>query len=402
MKICLLSPLYDPWLVGGAENYIIRLANALAQNNEVVIITTKGPEPRTKSSNQNPKIIEIDAHNVESLYKILTVPSVNIIKKSLWHLFDIWNFSTYNSLKKILQKEKPDLIHTNGIKGLSASVLSIIKNLGLPHVHTLHDYELISRWAALYRQHATITDFNFLDRIYINYMKKISSHIDTVISPSNFVMNFHTKLGFFDNSKKYVVPNCVDIINDDEPKKKLSKDFLFIGNIAENKGVHVAVQAFKNLKNKNLKLHIVGKGPYLEHIRKLVDANVQIICHGFVNEQDLEKIKTKCSYVIMPSIWYENFPLVVYEVMSAGFPVLASKIGGLPEIVIDDYNGLLFEPGDVNALTNQIEKISNNEELFLKLSKNAVASAKKFTMKDHLSKIIEIYHDTINSKKSSY
>lgn len=401
MKICLISPLYEPWLIGGAENYIVRLSNELVKNNQVVVITLRGPKPRTNFVKINPKIIEMDVCNVELLYNILSKSSVGILKKSLWHLLDIWNFSSYKSMQKILQQEKPDIVHINGIKGLSSSVISVIKNLGLPHVLTLHDYELISRWAALYRQHAPITNFNFLDRIYINYMKRISSYIDTVISPSKFVMNFHTKLGFFKNSKKIVVPNGVDIINEMNPKTKLSGDFLFIGNIMENKGVHVAIQAFKKLKNKNLKLHIVGKGPYLDNIKKIIDKNDPIKCHGFVNELELEKFKKNCSYAIIPSIWYENFPLVVYEVMSNGLPVLASKIGGLPELVIDGHNGFLFEPGNVNSLSKLIDNKSQNEELFLKLSKNSITSAQKFTMKDHLCKILEIYQDTINSKKSS-
>lgn len=395
LKICLITPLFEPWLVGGAENYVIQLAYELVKHHKVVVVTTVGPQVRKPNDSQIIKTIEFSPKNIESLYKILTERSIRQSKKALWHLLDIWNLTTYKSLKKILKEEKPEIVHTNGIKGLSASTFSAIASLKIKHVHTLHDYELISRWAALFRNHKPISNFNFFDSIYIKYMKRISSKVDVVISPSNFVMNFHTKLGFFKNSKKYVIPNGINVETKLNAKESLNSEFLFIGHITENKGPQVLVNAFKKLKNSEAKLHIIGKGPYLEFIKKISKDDQRIFCHGFVEKEKLEEIFDRCSYVTVPSIWYENHPLVLNEVMARGLPVIASKIGGIPEIVKDGYNGFLFEPGDSSSLGDIIGKAIQDKKLFKKLSKNALTTAKTLSFSKHLSSLRKIYENEV-------
>src|SRR2546425_1407721 len=245
MKICLIAPLFDPWNIGGAEKYVNTLAQELAKHHEIVVITTAGPTPRKDGkSGHNLKIIEIEPKNIYSLYfACQNLDSIPLAKKLLWHLFSIWNLSSFIQIKKILRIEKPDLVHTNGIQALSGSVFSVIKQLRIPHVHTLHDYEFISPLVNLYRGGRPITRFNLLERLYAIYMRKMSSSLDAVISPSQFTMDLHTKLGFFRNSKHFVVPHGITLENGTIKKQNATREFLFIGRIAEDKGAQIAVNA---------------------------------------------------------------------------------------------------------------------------------------------------------------
>ena len=120
MKICLIAPLFDPWNIGGAEKYAKTLAFELSKKNEVVVITSEGHSKRKKQQSiENPKIIEIKPTNVSTLYEMITHQnSVGIGKKLIWNFSDIWNISSYIKIKDILKKEKPDIVHTNGVKGL--------------------------------------------------------------------------------------------------------------------------------------------------------------------------------------------------------------------------------------------------------------------------------------------
>src|SRR5438132_2292176 len=117
MKICLIAPLFDPWLVGGAEKYAKTLAEKLSENHQVIVITITLPTPRKQTqSNNNLKVIEINPGNISTLYDLISdSASIGSIKKMMWHLFDLWNLSSYLKIKKILKDEKPDVIHTNGI-----------------------------------------------------------------------------------------------------------------------------------------------------------------------------------------------------------------------------------------------------------------------------------------------
>lgn len=399
MKICLIAPLFDPWLVGGAERYAKTLAERLSEKHDVTVITLQGPTKRkVLQINKNLRIIEIKSYNVSQLYDlILNDDTTSFIKKTIWHLFDTWNILQYFKIKKILKKIRPDIIHTNGMKGFSPSLLYLLSQLKIPHIHTIHDYEFLSRWTGLYRNEKPITQFNLLDNLYISFLRTLSSNIDAVISPSRFTLLLHEKHGYFLNSKKYIIPNGTKIMIN-KPKKKFNPEFLFLGQITSNKGPHIAVNAFKQIKNNDVKLHIVGRGPFLEKLKIIAANDMRIKFHGFISDEELENIFSRSSYVIMPSLWFENFPLVINQVMSHGIPVIASNIGGIPELVKNSYNGFLFEPGNVESLKKIIEAIIRDSSSFSVLSQNAFESSKKFTMEDQMESIFKIYSSVIKHR----
>ncbi|MGH9878745.1 MAG: glycosyltransferase, partial [Nitrososphaerales archaeon] len=271
MKICLITPLFEPWLVGGAEKYVSTLADQLSATNDVTVVTTTGPRKREVGvSNRNLRLIELTINNVASLYDILKSSSnVSMLRRAIWHLLDVWNASCYKQIRRVLETEKPNIVHTNGIKGLSASVFTAIKRSGIPHVHTLHDYELISRWSSLFRSGTVMSSFNMLDKSYISCMRSLSSHVNGVISPSQFILDFHTKLGYFRKSEKYVIPNGISLNAGAVAKSRMSKEFLCIGQIAKHKGIQVAIEAFRKINDNEATLHIVGNGDYISTIREL-------------------------------------------------------------------------------------------------------------------------------------
>ncbi len=260
MKVCFITPLFDPWNIGGAEKYINILVNFFSKNHNVVVITTQGPLKRDlKKTNSNFKIIELKSSNIISYYSILkNDQDINSVRKFFWNVLDLWNISHYYQIQKILETEKPDIVHINGITGLSSSVFSALKKLKIPHVLTLHDYELISRWSTLFRNGKPITEFNMLEKIYIKFMKHFSSSISGVISPSQFVMDYHTKLGFFEKSCKHVIPHGTEFNTRATPKERMKKEFIFLGRLTQQKGPHIAIHAIKKVNDNDLKLHVVG------------------------------------------------------------------------------------------------------------------------------------------------
>jgi glycosyltransferase involved in cell wall biosynthesis len=400
MKICLVSNLFEPWNLGGAEKHVAALALELAKAHQVIVITTTGPKPRAENqSSSNPRIIEIKPNNIMSRYeKVANSSSNGAAKTLLWHLLELWDLSSYKQMKKILHHEKPDIVHSHNIRGLSISCFGAIKQNKIPHIHTLHDYELISPWSALYRTHKPISKFHFFDRLFVGYMRKMSSSVDSVISPSKFVMDFFSKMGFFKNSKKFVVPHGT-ISCSANPKKNFGKEFLFIGRITEEKGVQVAIEAFKKIKDGNVKLNIVGNGPYLDKLKQIAWGDKRIIFHGFVgNSSSLEEVFNRSSYAVVPSLWYENFPLVINEVRARGLPVLASKIGGIPELVKDGHDGFFFEAGNADSLYSLLENLTKDTDMLPKLSENAIEMSKRFSIEEQTKTILNIYTDAMQQR----
>jgi len=343
--------------------------------------------------NSNLRIIELKQNNINSLYSIATKhPGVGKFRRYLWYFIDTFCFISYSRIKKILEKEKPDIVHINGIRGFSSFVFSALKKAKIPHVITLHDYGLIYPWSEISIDENTDFHFSRLERFYMNYMKAKSSKINAVISPSQYMLDFTVKMGFFKNSKKHVVPNGLKLREHTKAKEGYGKEFVFLGRIDKNKGLHIAVEAFKKIKKNDIKLHIVGKGPYLETVKKTVQGDDRIIFHGYLEDDEINQIFERCSYGIIPSIWPEPFGLVINEFMNNGLPVIGSNIGAIPELIKDGHNGFLFNPGDTNSLQKIIEKVIPDGKILNELSKNAIESSKKFSIEGQLKSLLEIYN----------
>jgi len=395
MKVCFIAPLFKPWSLGGAEKYIEILAEEFSKNNDVFIITTQGPKPR-KEQNTNYRIIELDkTHSIDLYSFISNQTSIGKIKKILWYLNDIWSLSVFNQIKSILKKEKPDIIHINGFQGLSSSLFSALKRNDIPHVHTLHNYELFSHWATMYRHGKPITKFHLLDRLYLTFMRNISSNITAVISPSKFVMDLVQNNGFFHKSKKFVIQHGIDNTKKIKAKLESSDEFLYFGRLDEPKGIQVAIEAFRKNLSKDIKLHIAGSGPYENELKNFANGDQRIIFHGYLEKEKLELLINQCSYLIVPSIWYEPFGLVIIESLNRGMPVIASKIGAIPEIITNEYNGFLFEPGDSYSLSNIITKTIGDHKLLTRLSQNALDSSMNYPIESVFKSVMEIYQSLI-------
>ncbi|MCX7998713.1 MAG: glycosyltransferase, partial [Leptospiraceae bacterium] len=141
MKICFISSLYPPFILGGAEIIVKKEAEQLAKRGHEVLVITTSPNRKNYEEELNGvKIYRISPLNIYPMFNHQEKP---MFIKPIWHLIDLWNPSSYFLTKKILNKEKPDVVHINNFKGLSLSVFSAVKSLKLPFIFTIHDYSLI-------------------------------------------------------------------------------------------------------------------------------------------------------------------------------------------------------------------------------------------------------------------
>jgi glycosyltransferase involved in cell wall biosynthesis len=144
----------------------------------------------------------------------------------------------------------------------------------------------------------------------------------------------------------------------------------FIGQLIEEKGVHVLLDVIHRLSKKHddIIFVIVGAGMLESHIRRFIKqtGNSRIMFLG--QRDDIEVITKICDLVVVPSIWEEAFGLVIAEASACGIPVIGSRIGGIPEVIINGKTGLLTTPGDVNELAEAIGRLLTDGELYKRLS----------------------------------
>jgi len=387
MKICLISNLYPPNVLGGAEVSVKKVSEELAKRgHEVIVITTPFNENKIDVINRV-KIYEIDPLNI---YRVYEHPHKSVLLKPLWHIIDLWNPYDNSIITKILKTENPDIVHIHNFKGLSISSFASAKKLNIPIVFTAHDYSLICMRANLLNSSGKICENPAaLCKVYNHIQKQlVKNKPDLLVSPSQFVIDKLTSNGLFENVKHKKIPLGIELNRNQKVEKNYSPvDILYAGNLGEHKGVHILLNAFMQIKNDNIRLHIVGKGDCEEKLKIMVKNDNRIIFHGFLEGKKLSQMYERANLTVVPSIWYDNSPMVIYESFSCRTPVIGSKIGGIPELIEDGFNGYLFEAGNVNELQQLLENLIDSPETLKKLEQGTYESVQRYTMDNHIKQL---------------
>ncbi len=171
----------------------------------------------------------------------------------------------------------------------------------------------------------------------------------------------------------------------------------------ENKGVDVLLKAFALLNNNTLPLKLVGEGEKFHQYKNMAEnlgiaSKVQWL--GYQSGTDLDNLYRECRVLINPSQLNETFGLTCIEAFSKGRPVIASRIGALEEVVDQEGNGLLCQPGDPNDLALMMEKLSNGTVDPLQLGLNGYKKVKeKLNQENHYNALLDIYNEVVGSNE---
>ena len=137
----------------------------------------------------------------------------------------------------------------------------------------------------------------------------------------------------------------------------------FVGRVSPEKGISTLLKVAK--ENPHIPFKLAGAHHRMPELPQTAPSNVQIL--GHLNPLKLKSFYASCRLTVVPSLWFEAFPLVLVEAMMHGKAVVCSRIGGLPEIVEDGVTGLLFEPGNANDLAEKILYLWERPELAVKM-----------------------------------
>jgi len=235
-----------------------------------------------------------------------------------------------------------------------------------------------------------------------NLMRQMLNEADVIISPSKFL-----RKKFID----FAMPS-EDIIylKYGVNKKFLSKfkkgaleriRFGYVGTIIRHKGVRLLMDAFNKIKNEKVELNIFGEGydSYFQKIMVKIKKDERIKYMGPFEYKNAVEVYSQIDVLVVPSIWYENAPLVIQEAFCTKTPVIASDIGGIPELVVNMRNGLLFKNGDVKSLLSQMCKVIDNPLLIKKFQKN-IEDMK--TIEKNAEELEGIYRHCISKKHKTY
>ena len=386
MKICLIHSLYQPYTRGGAEVVVEIIVHELLNLGHEVVLITIGRKDGIQREGRL-TIYRIKPLNVFSFLDINQRP---VWLRFFWHPLDVFNFSTYFKVKKILKIEKPKVVMTHNLKGLGYLIPLAIRSVGIQHIHTVHDVQL-SRPSGLiiFGQEKP---FLILDKVYEKTVKRLFGNPDAVISPSRWLLGYYQARGFFYESKKIVLPNPIVFkkVDKAEEENKEKINLLFVGQLESFKGILFLINALKKVKPQNWQLSIIGSGGSEEAVKELINDDLRFKLIGRVDHEGLTEYYRQADLTVVPSLCYENSPKVIDESLIANLPVLAADIGGVSEIVKDDYNGFTFAPGNEKNLIEVLEYFLNHPEKIDELKKNCFVSVRNFSVSNYIKQLLRL------------
>lgn len=312
---------------------------------------------------------------------------------------------------RLLNDFKPDVVHLHNIHSyLSPVVAEIAHRKGIRVVWTMHDYKLICpAYSCLNNGVACEKCFTGKSGVLVNKCiknsyaasllgwmeaiywdrKKLSRITDCFISPSRFLKTKMTVAGF-SAEKIEVMPNFM--IQRLHPAASKKDYYCYVGRISEEKGIGTLLHAASQLPY-NLK--IIGDGSLLSTYRNdFTQGNIQFL--GHLTSDKVYEIVREARCVVIPSICYENNPFSAIEALCMGTPVLGARIGGIPELIEDGVNGLLFTPRNIPELKEKIELCYSHFHKEYNFEKIAEQAQNKFSSETFYNKLMKIYTLSIN------
>lgn len=403
MKILLSNKFYYP--KGGDCIHTIELEKLLlSKGHEVAIFAIEHAlNLPTKYSRYFPTEISYASNSKQSLAeKILRPFGTKEVKQKF---------------RKLMADFKPDIVHVNNIHShLSPIIVNEANKKGIPVVWTLHDYKLLCpRYDCLLNNKPCELCYtnkrnvilnrctkNSLAASLISYAEakvwntnKLQAITAKFICPSEFMRQKMISGGFAEN-KLVTVNNFKNISGWSTSISPKENYYCFVGRLSVEKGIETLLKAASKLTKHKLK--IVGSGPLQEElIKNYSSSNIEFL--GQQTSEQVNDIVAHAAFLVLPSEWYENNPLSIIESLCLGTPVLGAKIGGIPKLIDQNINGLLFTSGNETDLAQKINHIFSGE---IQFNYQAIAdkARHRFSSDFYYNKLTGIYNECI--KNSEY
>jgi glycosyltransferase involved in cell wall biosynthesis len=330
----------------------------------------------------------------------------------------IWSRDASQLCAQLIDENQPDLAHLQHVhRHITPSILEPLNRAGIPVIWTVHDYELICPEGHLFAPDGPCTrcsghryweavrhQCKWGSRIpsaaaalekQFHRLKRIWERVDWFLCPSRFLAEKLVEFGI-PTEKVVPFPNFIEA-----PREtgtwKAGKGWLYAGRLTEEKGVDVVIEAARQLPG--YPLWICGTGPELESLKKRAHGLNHVHFMGHLPRARLTALLSEAGAVCVPSRWYENFPFAVLEAQALARPVVASRIGGIPEQIEDGVDGLLIPPGDPLALGRAITSLLETPELARRIS---LAGSRRVREQlapgPHMDRILALYYEVLGSR----
>ena len=340
------------------------------------------------------------------------IDDTSLLKRARLGINYAWSQDSFFEVKDLLAKVRPDIAHVHSIHPqISPSVYFACQKAGVPVVHTLHNYryicpgallqrdgqpceDCVGRWPFPALKHrcyrgsllATGSVFWMISRNRLR--KTFTSAVNRFIALTQFAASRFVA-GGLPATRMEIKPNFLP--NPPSLSQERENYAVYIGRLSAEKGVETLVSSWKSVDK--IPLKILGDGPLrgaLEAEARQYGLNIEFL--GSRPRTEVLSVVGQARFQLVPSEWYEGFPMVILEAYACGTPVVASRIGSLAEVIHDGETGLHFEPGNPQDLAQKVKLITEQSETAQRMGNKArQLFMEKYTAEQSFAHLMGVY-----------
>jgi glycosyltransferase involved in cell wall biosynthesis len=410
MHVLFLLNFFPPDYVGGAEISAYHTCRGLFDKGmtcSVLVVNNRLSEDKNESYELNG----------------IQVRQVGFQRRNRWAWRDVFDWRIFRTVRTELRRLKPDLVHIHNVSGATLAPYVACRMMGVPVVNTLHDLWLLCPNNMLYRQDGSFCDPARYPKVCQKCFRRydfwgniphrraifaaLTANVKAFISPSQGLIDQHVRAGYAPGSFRLVPYGVIDerLTEPEHPmvlevidSAHAYRTLVFAGGGVEIKGAAVLIEAIPMMLRHVERLRIVvagtGEERFLAQFRQYEPA-VRFV--GRVTFKEMRKLFAVADLTVVPSVWYENSPVVIYENFQVGTPVVGSAFGGIPELICEGKTGYLFPVGDAAELAEKvILHFARPSRERRRMRQQCIKQARsRLTMENHVMAVLQVYQETL-------
>ena len=404
-RILICSNLYPPRVIGGAELVAAEQAETLRGLGHEVTVFAGDLNPDLARHSMIKDVFHgVDVYRVGLSSRDYSAEYVNFTQNPIDEHFE-----------EVLDAVAPDVVHFHNVEGLSAGLFSRAKRRGIRTLVTLHDHwGFCVRHTLVKREGEICADYSrcveCLPRIHDDHAANIPvrmrkdfmamqlQYVDAFITPSAYLRGSYLSAGF-PAERIVTLGHGKNLRRFASMAATPSADvrFTFLGYFGRHKGLHTLLEAADLIADARFRINLVGDGEEAPALRAAIEQHRwrdRIRMWGRIDNAQLEDVFAETDVVVLPSVWPENQPVTITDAMAAGRPVIASDIGGIPELVEHEATGLLFEPGNAVQLAARMRELMASPEKIAAFGARARKASEANALSIRVQELLATYDTT--------
>lgn len=402
-------------LTGGTEQYFRDLSAILESHGHETIPFALDDPKNPDTPYRKYFLPTIDYRNTSKRYRLRNLG--RIVGRTLY------SFEAKRYMDRLVREQKPDIAHLQSIEHhISPSILHTLRRRRVPMVQSVNTYKHVCASYRLYlfdrhetcqrclygkHYHAALTrcvkgsmaaSVLAMIEMYLHGLMKVYHLIDRFIVPNRFMERQMLGAGY-DPRKLVRLLNPLSL-EQYEVGDAMDDFILYFGRIDPEKGVMTLIEAMAKLPK--LRLVVVGDGQQMDDCvaaaKQRGPGNVEFVGPKWGDE--LKPYLLRCRLVVVPSLWFEPSPYVIYQALASGKAVVASEMGGMPDLITPE-TGRLAPAGDAGALAGRLESIAFDDAKLREMGRAARRWAEvNLSPATYYEKLMDVYEQARQSSAS--